>query len=219
MADDSPTPDERPFHPVLGEVPLTLFDFEMTGLKPGVDQITQIAATRLVDGHIDEENSFITYVDPGMPIPPAIQEFTGITDEMVEGKPDPVTALRMFAEFSMGTVLLSHCARKVDFPFVEATLSAANVPTRPVNYIDTLQMFQAFWDDITSLFKGLDFVVARLGVSTEGIQRHDARGDTILLARTVARLQCRPELMDVFDEIPVHESIMPLPEGIDSFTD
>jgi DNA polymerase-3 subunit epsilon len=63
--------------------PLTVFDFETTGLDPEVDRIIQIGMTK----HYPDKDpiSWSTLVDPEIPI--LNSDKHGITDEMVQGKP------------------------------------------------------------------------------------------------------------------------------------
>ena len=52
------------------------FDLETTGLNPEKDKITEIAASRFVNGEFTEE--FTTLINPGIPIPKNISALTGI---------------------------------------------------------------------------------------------------------------------------------------------
>jgi len=60
-------------------------DLETTGLDPYACGITEVSAYKFVNGSPVEE--FTTLVDPQQPIPKEISELTGITPDMVQGKP------------------------------------------------------------------------------------------------------------------------------------
>lgn len=65
-------------------------DVETTGLDPVVDRIIQLAMTPFEygpDGRIYGVDECITFIeDPGVPIPPAVTELTGIRQEDVTGR-------------------------------------------------------------------------------------------------------------------------------------
>ena len=72
-------------------LPLPAFafvDLETTGTHAGADRITEIGIVRVddVDGVV-RVREWQSLVDPGVPIPPAIQVLTGITDAMVARAP------------------------------------------------------------------------------------------------------------------------------------
>jgi DNA polymerase III subunit epsilon len=72
---------------------LTFFDLESTGTDPAADRITAVGVV-FPDG-----TTFRTLVNPGRPIPPAVQELTGITDAMVAEAPP-------FAELAHGLAVM-----------------------------------------------------------------------------------------------------------------
>ncbi len=90
---------------------------ETTGApNPVVDRVTEIAILRVEGGQLVERWSSL--VKPGMPIPPSIQGFTGITDAMVAAAPP-------FAELADGVralladcVFVAHNAR-FDYGFIK----------------------------------------------------------------------------------------------------
>ncbi|MBI3323323.1 MAG: 3'-5' exonuclease [Candidatus Omnitrophica bacterium] len=65
--------------------PLVVLDLETTGTWLEKDRIVEIALVRLEpDG---ERRSFLSRVNPGMPIPPRVSQITGITDADVKDAP------------------------------------------------------------------------------------------------------------------------------------
>ena len=60
-------------------------DIETTGLNPAEDKIIEIGMAKISDGEIVD--SYSTLVNPGIRISERITMITGITDDMVEGKP------------------------------------------------------------------------------------------------------------------------------------
>ena len=86
--------------PLLGSIhdPLVVFSTVTTGQSPLKHSIIEIAAVKLEEGQIRDE--FSTLVNPGKPIPFSMQTETGITDEMVSGKPGIAEALAQFSDFA-----------------------------------------------------------------------------------------------------------------------
>lgn len=81
-------------------------DLETTGLAPKSDRILEIGAYRVEQGRFAD--SYHQMVDPGMPVPPRISALTGITDEMVRGKPPIQAVIRDFLDFAGELPLLGH---------------------------------------------------------------------------------------------------------------
>ena len=75
----------------LLEDEVVVVDTETTGLDPSRDQLIEIAACILRGPEVVEH--FQTFVNPGRPIPAEITELTGITQEDVDGAPDPSLAV------------------------------------------------------------------------------------------------------------------------------
>ena len=60
-------------------------DLETTGLDPTTESIIEISAVKFIDGI--EKETFSYLIDPGKLISPFIEDLTGITNQMVQGKP------------------------------------------------------------------------------------------------------------------------------------
>lgn len=92
-----------------------VFDFETTGLSLEYDMPTEIGAVKITDGVITE--TFSTLIDPKRPIPAEVSAKTGITDEMVKGKPVLDDVLPDLYKFTYGCSLVCHNV-SFDFPFL-----------------------------------------------------------------------------------------------------
>ncbi|MBQ9952798.1 MAG: hypothetical protein IJO92_00495, partial [Clostridia bacterium] len=75
------------------------FDFETTGLGKE-DKIIEIGAVKVIDGYMVARYSSL--VDPKVLIDPLITKITGITNEMVAGKPTIEELMPSFYEFVQG---------------------------------------------------------------------------------------------------------------------
>ncbi|MHB9146249.1 MAG: helicase C-terminal domain-containing protein [Symbiobacteriia bacterium] len=83
-------------------------DLETTGLDPDRDSIIEIGAVRFAEGH--EVESWQTFVQPASPLPLAIQQLTGIQDEMLAGAPSLAEVLPALADFIGMRLLVAHNA-------------------------------------------------------------------------------------------------------------
>lgn len=90
-----------------------VFDIETTGLRVEENaKITEIGAVKIFNGIITEK--FSTLIDPEISIPQSITDLTGITDEMVKGKPKIEEVLPDFFKFTRNCILVAH---NIDFDF------------------------------------------------------------------------------------------------------
>lgn len=107
------------------------FDLETTGLNSGLDKITEIGAVKYIDGQ--PQSMFCTLVDPGSPIPVVASQITGITDDMVKGKPSIEQLLEPFTKFCEGLPLFAYNA-SFDFQFLSSGVTEHKLcaPTGPV---------------------------------------------------------------------------------------
>ena len=117
-----------------------IFDVETTGLRTGVDRLTEIGAVKYVDGA--EKSRFQTFVDPERSIPQNIVELTGITDSMVAGAPKEGEAVRKFFEFcGEGSVLVAHNA-SFDTEVIRSACERNGIEYN-YSHIDTLVLAQS----------------------------------------------------------------------------
>jgi DNA polymerase III epsilon subunit family exonuclease len=88
---------------------LVAFDLETTGLSSKSDQVIEVGAVRF-DLEGGEPSRFELLVDPGMPVPLAVQRLTGIGDADLAGQPSAVEAIAQLADFAEGAQLVGHGA-------------------------------------------------------------------------------------------------------------
>ncbi len=156
------------------------FDIETTGLSAQNDRITEIGAVRIRDGKI--LNSFDTFVNPGMPIPPSITQLTGITDDMVKDAPDELSALQAFFEFvgtgEQGTMLLIAHNADFDTGFIRAASDRQGLRFENP-YLDTLALGRFLLPDLKN--HKLDTIADHYGLGD--FHHHRACDDAEMLAR------------------------------------
>ena len=81
-------------------------DLETTGGRPEYHRVTEIGALKIRDGKVVD--TFETLLDPGRRIPPKITQLTGITNEMVEGKPSFAEIADDFHTFVGEAIFVAH---------------------------------------------------------------------------------------------------------------
>lgn len=115
---------------------MVVIDTETTGVSFARDELTQIAAARMVRGQIVDW--FVTFVNPGKPIPEDIVHLTGICDADVASAPSPAEALAHLVDFVGDSCLLAHNAA-FDKAFC-ATRHPEGAPLENNIWIDSLDL-------------------------------------------------------------------------------
>ena len=159
------------------------FDIETTGLDGEKDRITEIGAVKVVNGRVTE--TYQTFVDPGMPIPPDVVQLTGITDRDVFGAPSEAEAVEGFLRFCGDLPLAAHNAA-FDSGFIAAAADRCALTFDPV-VIDTLAVAQSTMKEIRRF--RLDTVSQALGLPD--FNHHRASDDAAVCANIFLRLRER----------------------------
>ncbi len=159
-----------------------VFDLETTGLNPASEEITEIAAVRVVEGEI--RDSFQTYVNPHKPIPAEITELTGISDETVADAPDLDKAVPEFLAWAgEGQYpLVAHNAG-FDMGFLRTACQRLGIE-REFTSIDTLEMSRLMLSHMHK-FK-LNILAKELQVGP--FEHHRASEDAAVLGRIYVKL-------------------------------
>ena len=159
-----------------------VFDLETTGLNPASEEITEIAAVRVVEGEI--RDSFQTYVNPHKPIPAEITELTGISDETVADAPDLDKAVPEFLAWAgEGQYpLVAHNAG-FDMGFLRTACQRLGIE-REFTSIDTLEMSRLMLPHMHK-FK-LNILAKELQVGP--FEHHRASEDAAVLGRIYVKL-------------------------------
>lgn len=179
------TPSQELMDTPLADLSYVVFDTETTGLLPSQgDEICQIAALRLVNGKVVENERLDLLVNPGRDIPASATAVHHITNEMVQDAPRIDKAGRKLHSFARDAVLVAHNA-PFDLEFLrrhEAEIDARF--TNPV--LDTVLLSAIVFGQ--SEEHTLDAISERLGIRIPPEARHTAMGDTIATAEVFLKL-------------------------------
>lgn len=114
---------------------VVVIDTETTGVSPKKDELTQIAAARLERGQITDW--YVTFVNPGMPIPDEISHLTHIYDADVADAPSPEEALEGLVAFAGDAKMVAHNA---EFDRTFTTKHPAGYPLLENAWVDSLEL-------------------------------------------------------------------------------
>jgi DNA polymerase-3 subunit epsilon len=174
---------------------LAFVDLETTGMRAEGDRITEIGIVTVdADGAEPAVASWSTLVDPEVPIPPAIQALTGITDAMVRRAPTFSSVAADVAARLDGRVFIAHNAR-FDHGFLKHAFARTGRPFR-THALCTVRLARRLEPDADG--HGLDALIARHGLAVEG--RHRALGDAMALWHYVQALYAIRDPADIARE-------------------
>ena len=150
-------------------------DLETTGGAPAASGITEIGAVRVRGGRL--EDTFVTLVNPGRPIPPFVRNLTGITDDMVASAPPISEALPRFLAYAGRAVLVAHNAA-FDMGHLTAARRHLDGGGLDLPSLCTLRLARRLLPELRR--RGLDSVAADLGIACA--DRHRALADARIAA-------------------------------------
>ncbi len=154
---------------IFRKYPIVVFDFETTGLDANHDHIIEIGAQKLVDLEVVDE--FSTLISTKIPLPDIVQRLTGISPEMLLGKPEIKDVLPRFLSFIEGAVLVAHNA-SFDMSFLKAECLRQGIELEWPAFC-TLKMAREFLAQLER--KTLDSLANHYGLTFEA--RHRSIGD------------------------------------------
>lgn len=114
---------------------VVILDTETTGFSQHHDELTQIAAARMECGRVTDW--FVTFVNPGKPIPEDVARLTNIHDEDVADAPLPDEARARLVEFVGDATVVAHNAA---FDKGFTTKSPSGYPLLENLWVDSLDL-------------------------------------------------------------------------------
>jgi DNA polymerase III epsilon subunit family exonuclease len=161
-------------------------DLETTGLSPETDTIIEIAAIRF---SIEKEgDSFVIknteehsqLIHPERLLKQEITMITGITNDMLVGKPTFESVREKVREFIEDAIIVGH-----NVLFDIAMLASHGIDLEANKVIDTFELSEIFSQDIESL--NLGFLANRYGLIDPTEAEHRALTDTKVSIRLFLR--------------------------------
>ena len=191
LIDDSLEIVLRPKEEDLLNSTYVVFDLETTGFNAGgIDQIIEIGAVKICKGEIIDR--FDELIDPKRKLPNKIVELTNITDEMLKGKPDEMTAVKKFKEWTKDLPMVAHNA-KFDVSFISMAHQKYNLGDFTNTVIDTLELSRAL--DSGYARHSLSALVKRYDVPWDETAHHrgdyDAEGTALVFHKMLKKLVSR----------------------------
>ncbi|SET82418.1 DNA polymerase-3 subunit epsilon [Marinobacter segnicrescens] len=199
----------------LNSTTFAFLDLETTGGSAGHDRITEIGIRFWRDGEVVDE--WQTLLNPQMRIPPFIERFTGISNEMVADAPLFEDIADELEERLKGSVFVAHNAR-FDYGFVKAEFRRLLRPFA-AKVLCTVKLSRRLYPQYKR--HNMDALIQRHGLGA--VQRHRAMGDVTAMmeffnhaladhgnesveeaVRTLLQRPSVPSHMppDVLDEVP-----------------
>jgi DNA polymerase-3 subunit epsilon len=147
-------------------------DLETTGPNPVSDLITEVG---IVEVSASGVTRWSTLVNPEAPIPPFIQQLTGITDAMVKDAPTFAALADELLGRLQGGLFIAHNAR-FDYGFLRNAFKRLDVTLR-CEVLCTVKLSRKLFPEEAR--HGLDALVARHGLAAQ--TRHRALADADIL--------------------------------------
>jgi DNA polymerase-3 subunit epsilon len=127
----------------LAELEFAVVDLETTGWSPQAAAITEIGAVRVRGGQ--RQGEFASLVNPGTPVPPSIEDLTGISDRMLASAPKIAAVLPGLLDFAKGCVLVAHNA-PFDLAFLLAACDDCGLTWPGFTVLDTVMLARHLMD-------------------------------------------------------------------------
>lgn len=167
----------------LCELSLVALDTETTGLDTYRDRIVQIGAVRVKNGNIQSQETFLTLVNPAMPIPAAATAIHGIDDAAVQSAP-PFADIHADLDAFLGDAVIVGQSVGFDLAVLLRETRRIGLRWRPPHFLDTKLLHAALKNEPHE--HSLDELADMLGVTIA--HRHSALDDAVATAEILVGL-------------------------------
>lgn len=184
--------------------PIAVIDFETTGLSPAMgDRATEIAIVLLQGTQV--VGRFQSLMNAGVRIPPFIESYTGISNEMIRAAPPAAAVMGAAARFVAGAPLVAHNA-SFDQRFWAAELARAGNVRADHSFACTMLLSRRLYPDAGSYKLGS---LASFHALPSAGRAHRAMADAEVAAALLARIRADLRSQFEVDDAP-HELLVKL---------
>lgn len=169
-----------------------VIDFETTGNSAAKgDRIIQIGAVVVEAGQITDRYS--TFIQPGVPIPPFIEQLTGINDDMVKDAPLFEEAAPKLLQMLEGAYFVAHNVM-FDYSFLQGELDRCGYSPLSMPLIDTVELSRLLLLGADGYQLGM--LAEYLGLEHENPHQADSDAEVtaMLLMHLLEKLEALPLL-------------------------
>ncbi len=176
MVDDQLEYIKNPANVQLNKATYVVLDLETTGLSCVYNRIIEFGAVKVEHGTVVDDIDIL--IDPEVLITAKISELTGITNQMIKGKPKIEEALPRILDFIGDAILVTHNAN-FDFNFLQESLKRCGMPILNNPVIDTLALSRYLFPESKS--HTLGSVCRNLEIEYDEDEAHRADYDAKVL--------------------------------------
>lgn len=119
-----------------------VLDVETTGFDPSKDCLIEVAALKIDNNEITD--SFCSFIKPEVAISPFIAQLTGITEEMLDGAPEPKYVLPLLKDFINDYIIVGHNVN-FDINFLYDNFTKHMGIPFSNDYVDTLRLSKRYY--------------------------------------------------------------------------
>ncbi|GFZ76150.1 hypothetical protein GCM10008018_22130 [Paenibacillus marchantiophytorum] len=177
------------------------FDFEATGANQEEEHITQIGAVIIENNQILVDKGFSCFVKSPKSNPELIEKLTGIKNSDIERAPSFPEVYKKFNEFIKQNVLITQAGYEFDWLLLRTECERNNLPMITNTILDTKVLFSYLHPEVQERIS-TNFLINFYKVDDSDIKRHDALGDSVLIARIFMKL------LDEFKQRKINDVII-----------
>lgn len=157
---------------------VVILDFETTGLSPSYSRVIEVGAVIVKGTKIVDQISQLMH--PGTPVPYFITRITGITNQMLKGKPTPEDFMPKLKNFIGQRPILAHNA-SFDQNFLLAEMENAGITMKNA-FLCTLKLARRLYPDAPNHKLGTLATYLKLTIP-QSHQSHRALDDVLMTAQ------------------------------------